>query len=576
MTGIRDETVVPKDEEELLNYFLDVRVQLSKMKQDRKQFLHSKDVRATYQRVLTKVRELDELRKRKLGIMGANAAKITLIHSPEVRTRVDSVIDDIFQLLCLSFLTVGLKNGAAAKYSSLSTVQSLLEHLDESGVFTHHDLGPIKERLDEIVGIVNKNNTPDTTESTIEDNEVLEQLDAEKRANKVEEYLLIQAKLQSCLTKYQEVKDKLEAIPEALQPFIEQLFQIRRELLSLAALKIDIDDSNKSKDPLDAVSEDDITDALEDLKERLAEIERMLNQDCNEDGKIIVVGESENEPEQGNSVLNGLLDDCHDIINDLSHKTNKGLVLDPMIKPIYEEVSKIKATLENLLVTRRWALRETDLFTYQKRLSELDSLRVNSKFPSQSKDYKGQAVLLYLLRRCYALIYKLLESSEPVSESLQHIHNQSSAVRRCLLELKRMGGVDHERELYPYQMKLASLDNMRVDGKFYDADGNIPEGQGTLNVLLAECFDILHEMKIELELREEEAQAESQCGANKPAIDKNIQMTKDTSNCDIPASRQAARYLDVYDYSLSSHYNFNDETNYSYSSYEDDDTANYE
>ncbi|KAH3684364.1 hypothetical protein WICPIJ_004664, partial [Wickerhamomyces pijperi] len=41
-----------------------------------------------------------------------------------------------------------------------------------------------------------------------------------------------------------------------------------------------------------------------------------------------------------------------------------------------------------------------------------------------------------------------------------------------------------------------SIDNKRDDGKFM-IDGQIPEGQGTLNALLAECFDIVHELKIE-------------------------------------------------------------------------------
>lgn len=47
---------VPHEEEEILTYFLDVRSFLSKMKQNRSQFLNSKDVMDTYQKVLTKVR----------------------------------------------------------------------------------------------------------------------------------------------------------------------------------------------------------------------------------------------------------------------------------------------------------------------------------------------------------------------------------------------------------------------------------------------------------------------------------------------------------------------------------------
>jgi hypothetical protein len=49
------------------------------------------------------------------------------------------------------------------------------------------------------------------------------------------------------------------------------------------------------------------------------------------------------------------------------------------------------------------------------------------------------------------------------------------------------------RELYPYQMKLASIDNMRQNGTFYDEDGMIPEGQGVC-AILNECYDILHDL----------------------------------------------------------------------------------
>ena len=62
--------------------------------------------------------------------------------------------------------------------------------------------------------------------------------------------------------------------------------------------------------------------------------------------------------------------------------------------------------------------------------------------------------LLYLLRRSYAFIYTLLISSEPVSEALLPVHNQLQTLRRCLLEVKRSGGVSSPRELYPYSMKV--------------------------------------------------------------------------------------------------------------------------
>jgi hypothetical protein len=42
--------------------------------------------------------------------------------------------------------------------------------------------------------------------------------------------------------------------------------------------------------------------------------------------------------------------------------------------------------------------------------------------------------------------------------------------------------------------KLNSIDNMRVDGKFYIGN-DIPEGQGGVNALLAECYDLVWELR---------------------------------------------------------------------------------
>lgn len=42
--------------------------------------------------------------------------------------------------------------------------------------------------------------------------------------------------------------------------------------------------------------------------------------------------------------------------------------------------------------------------------------------------------------------------------------------------------------------QLNSIDNMRVDGKFY-VGPDIPEGQGSVNNLLAECYDLVWELR---------------------------------------------------------------------------------
>lgn len=45
---------------------------------------------------------------------------------------------------------------------------------------------------------------------------------------------------------------------------------------------------------------------------------------------------------------------------------------------------------------------------------------------------------------------------------------------------------------------------MRVDGKFY-VGNDIPEGQGSVNALLAECYDIVWELRAAVVENDEES-----------------------------------------------------------------------
>jgi hypothetical protein len=451
---------VPPQEQHIFDQLTDIRTHLSALKKDRSQYLSSKDVLFEYEKILGIVKELDSLRAKQPEDTPGN--------------KVDQVLDDVFQVLSLFFMAVGLTKTAPATYASLTTVQRLLEHLNESKVFTQEDLSPIKERLSEINKLIN----------------------AEGSGHDQNEFSLLKQKLSNCLQELHLVESKIEQIDPELFSIYEKLVHVRRELLSLASRP-----NQFHKESLDY------------YRAQLAEI----------GSKIDIAGkfqslESGKVKEDGQNVLNGLLDDCNILMADLSISN---FTLDASLMPIYDELIRIKSQLEDLLVTRRWTLRQTDLYAYQKRLQEIDDLRINGKFSTGDRSdqsehdlNRGQSVLLYLLRRCYAIIYKLLESCEPVSEALQPLHNQLSTVRRCLLEVKRMGGVNNSRELYPFQMKLASLDNLRKDGKFI-VDGEVPEGQGTLNALLAECYDIIQEMRIEAEEKAEGDDDEAAMGTSK-------------------------------------------------------------
>lgn len=389
------------------------------------------------------------------------------------------ILDDVFRLVSLVYLTVGLNRSAPATYSSLSTVQSLLEHLHESQVYSDKDTAPIRTRLEEIKQIIED-------DSSSESPEVIQ---------------LIKQKLNVCFQALKEVEEPMNALFEGgLGDTFSKLVTLRRDILAIG--------SKPRFNPA-----------------KLQPLEKTLQQIENErDGSghfTTQTGAPASEKAQG--ALDGLLDECHNLIRDFSASSTKSNI-PKQVEHLYDELITLKSRLENLLITHRWTLRETDLYTYQKRLDAIDAERQGSEFVKAGP--KASAIILYLLRRCYAILYNLLKSSQPVSEALIPIHNQLSTVRRCLLEVQRNGGLSSIRELYPYQMKLASIDNLRVDGKFMVGD-SVPEGQGMLNALLSECFEICHELKVDMENHVAEEKEKHKSENNKEGEDDDEENEKE-------------------------------------------------
>lgn len=498
---------IPQYEKPSYDAFMALYQQLAEIKNNRNKFISSKQVYSIYDQFLKEVHELSLVRKdEELKGMNLNPS------SP-----LDSLIDDIWQLLSLCFVTCGLIKFAPATYSSLAAVYKLLTHLKECQVYSIDDLKPIRSRLDEIKDIIDR--SEDVDDDEVSSNDAID--------HKREEHLLLRNKWSKCQSVFNDIENSFNRIPDDLEDVYSQLIAIRKAVLQYLTNRLS-DDSVSETSP----GTDKLKISLEKYKAMLKEIESQRDSTGRFHSKVA----SEEQMNSTQRVLNGLLDDCHNLIQDLSIQLDatgissllKGMVLDEEghdyddktkkeaqdifhgVRKVFDDLLALKQTLEQLLVTRRWTMRETDLWGYQKSLKTLDESRLeynrriegNITGPLLKKLQRSQLLVLYLLRRCYALIYKLLESSEPVSESLQPIHNQLSTVRRCLLDIKRIDGLNNLRELFPFQFKLASLDNLKEDGKFI-VNGQVPEGQGTLSALLAECFDIIHELKIELEEKEE-------------------------------------------------------------------------
>ncbi|EJU03829.1 hypothetical protein DACRYDRAFT_49860 [Dacryopinax primogenitus] len=432
---------VPQEELPILEAVINLRNRLTVLKKNRGEFIKAQDVQTIYQAVVKQVTKLNEVRD---------------VEAPHVQNRLDTTLADVFNLLSLFFLTIGKNREAPATYSQIASIQQLLDHINESGVYSESDLQPFRHRLADIRQIVRK--------------------DAETGLHPQAMIKLLERKLDKCDASLNALHHSLSELSPELLPIHQKLVTIRRQLVAIAA---------KAKP-----SKADMRPLLEEL--RSIDSKRV-------DGKFVGPGGAPVPSSQ--ALCQSLLEECFDITQEIRATDDD---VSPTLKPIYDRLVEMRTQLEGLVMTHRWTLRETDLWNYSQALREIDSMRVDGKFvDADGNKPPGQFVLLYLLRRCYGLIYRLLSSSEPVSEELMPIANKLSTVKKCLNEVLKYGGSFSPRDLWPYQLALHQIDSMRKDGKFIGIEGNVPEGQGIVMAHLNECHELLEMLKESMDDEEE-------------------------------------------------------------------------
>ncbi|TKA73105.1 hypothetical protein B0A55_04842 [Friedmanniomyces simplex] len=447
-------------EQPILDSILSIRDHLSILKLDRSTYVKSQDVMSYYNQLIDEVDKLNAIRETKR----------------DEQNRVDTVLDDCFQLISLFFMTIGRNQEAPAVYSAISTVKRLLDHLKEAGFYSPKDLESINHHIEQWQQAVERGRTEHSPQLLT----------------------LLDARMEVCRHILAELKDNLSKLDPEMMETYERLVSILRSLSAL---------NTRSKFPAKEVK--DFEQQLLDIQDQLHE-----SRDSHE-GKSAeqVYAErlhqlSLHESADGPTVVRALLARCLLWVEIIQAKKGK---IDDRFHETYDKLLKIRNTLEQMNLTQAWSLRETDLYSYQRQLDRIDEGRVHGNFldpDGRPADLHAQRTLLYLLRKSYAFIYQYIVSSEPVSEALLPIYNQLLTLKRCLVEVQRSGGVDSPRELYPYSMKLNSIDNMKRDGKFM-VGNDIPEGQASVTALLAECFEIAYELREQSQQEDEETAATS-------------------------------------------------------------------
>lgn len=112
------------------------------------------------------------------------------------------------------------------------------------------------------------------------------------------------------------------------------------------------------------------------------------------------------------AVCSSLLEECFDVCQEIKASDESRNVASSL-KPIHDRLKEIRAELESLVLTRRWSLRETDLWNYSLSLQEIDKMRVDGKFLDSDgnrpegqyvrKNVKTNDLFMLTKSRCYCI-----------------------------------------------------------------------------------------------------------------------------------------------------------------------------
>ncbi|KAF8325828.1 uncharacterized protein EI90DRAFT_2021268 [Cantharellus anzutake] len=409
------------EETAILERLVNIRHRLTVLKGNRGGFIKANDVMEVYNDTVSEVNRLNELR---------DQAQF----DPK-----NNRVDQHYLTYFTSYHSSSSQWVKEGKHQQrIVNYKQLLMHMSESLVYSETDLIPFQRRVEELSAIIHKDGIEEKHPEGIQ--------------------ILLERKLDRCTKLLNTLHESLSDLSPELVPIHQTLVRIRRQLVALAA---------KPKPP---------KADLKPLQEELRRIDAGRVGDRfmipHEDGTVDV-------PES-QAICSSILEECFEIAEEIKIRSNEAEV-SHALKPIYDRLWETRAHLEGLLLTHRWTLRETDLWNYARGLQEIDKMRVDGKFvDSDGHRPEGQYVLLYLLRRCYGIIYTLLSSSEPVSEELIPIANNLTTIKKCLNEVLKYGGPFSPHELYPYQLSLHKIESLRVDGTFRAPDGTIPEGQAVI------------------------------------------------------------------------------------------------
>lgn len=366
----------------------------------------------------------------------------------------DSRLDASLELRIRDVVSLLVHPSVKQQYSQLCTLQSQLKQANEQGLFTQQVVTGHRSAL---VGITSGASVGASVGAS----------------DGSPSRLILQHMTLKCSELLDLLQRELDEISHALKPVYERLVAIKAELSLLLSRK----------------NPHAVTARVAELQDelRLIDSQRIDGKYLARDGTLVA----------GQAAVINALEACFDDAHELE-AAREPIAGDNPLRPVYEQLIDIRMHLDRLNTLSSWVVKPNDIVKFQMRLGDIDNLRSDGKFlDSTGAVPQGQAVLHFLLHKCYRLVHKLQSKCEPVDESLMPIYQQMSALHKCLKELKHWDIELTHAELVPYQMKLSAIDKQRINGVFHNADGDTPEGQALLHDLLDECYHLIRSIQLD-------------------------------------------------------------------------------
>ncbi|KAJ3285959.1 hypothetical protein HDU79_006921 [Rhizoclosmatium sp. JEL0117] len=207
--------------------------------------------------------------------------------------------------------------------------------------------------------------------------------------------------------------------------------------------------------------------------------------------------------------------------------------VDDAIVPLYDSLAAIRLHLEqlHLEMTESTSKQESDrvssdLTEVQKKLHGLEEAWVvDGKFVPPGwvvggKVPGGQAIVANLLAKCYRSVRTVqeLDVDPVVDKTLVPTQLRLESVVKALKQYKTAlfnNEPVEPLELTSLQLHVDAIANLQKDGHFVDTDhetSEILKGQATLQELLEEAYDLVHQCLVETEAKEDIANRETKVG----------------------------------------------------------------